>query len=48
MASLVNQLVVAVREKPVRCGYVVAACFLAVVVMFALVDFMPAPYDFSH
>lgn len=47
MASLVNQLVGAVREKPMRCGYVFAV-LLAAVVLFALADFMPSPYDFSR
>jgi len=47
MASLVGQLVSALREKPSRFGYVVAI-LVASVVMFTLADFMPAPYDFSH
>lgn len=47
MASLVGQLVAALRAKPSRFGYVLA--FLVVsVVLFTLADFMPAPYDFSH
>jgi hypothetical protein len=47
MASLVNQLVVAVREKPTRCGYVLAALVVGVV-LFTFADVLPAPYDFSH
>ena len=47
MASLVNQLVVALREKPMRFGYVLCVLVLSVVV-FTLADFLPAPYDFSH
>ncbi len=47
MARLVNQMVVALREKPMRFGYVLAVMVLSVVV-FTLADFLPAPYDFSH
>jgi hypothetical protein len=47
MARLVNQLVVALREKPSRFGYVLGILVLSVVV-FTLADFLPAPYDFSH
>jgi hypothetical protein len=47
MASLVNQLVVALRDKPSRFAYVVMA-LVAMVVLFTLADFLPAPYDFSH
>ena len=47
MASLVNQLVVALREKPSRFGYVLIALVLSVVV-FTLADFLPAPYDLRH
>jgi hypothetical protein len=47
MASLVNQVVVALREKPMRFGYVLAILVLSVVV-FTLADFLPAPYDLSH
>ena len=47
MARLANQLVVALREKPIRFGYVLGALVLAVVV-FTLADFLPAPYDLSH
>jgi hypothetical protein len=42
-----NQLVVALREKPSRFGYVLGILVLSVVV-FTLADFLPAPYDFSH
>jgi hypothetical protein len=47
MASLVGQLVSALREKPSRFGYVLAFLLVSVV-LFSLADFMPAPYDFSH
>jgi hypothetical protein len=47
MASLVGQVVTALREKPSRFGYVLAVLVVSVVV-FTLADFMPAPYDFSH
>jgi hypothetical protein len=47
MGRLVNQLVVALREKPSRFGYVLMALVLTVV-LFTLADFLPAPYDFSH
>jgi hypothetical protein len=47
MARLVNQLLVALREKPSRFGYVLMALVLTVV-LFTLADFLPAPYDFSH
>jgi len=47
MASLVGQLIAALREKPSRFGYVLAVLVVSVV-MFTLADFMPAPYDFSH
>jgi hypothetical protein len=47
MATLVNQLVVAVREKPMRCGYVFAALVVGLV-LFTLADVLPAPYDFSR
>ena len=47
MASLVNQLLVALREKPSRFGYVLAVLALSVVV-FTMADFLPSPYDFSH
>jgi len=47
MARLVNQLVTALREKPMRCGYVLCALVLGVIV-FAMADLLPAPYDFGH
>jgi hypothetical protein len=47
MARLVNQLVVALREKPMRFGYVLCVLVLSVVV-FTLADFLPAPYDMRH
>jgi hypothetical protein len=47
MTRLVNQLLVALREKPSRFGYVLMALVLTVV-LFTLADFLPAPYDFSH
>jgi hypothetical protein len=47
MARLVNQLVVALREKPYRFGYVLCVLVLSVVV-FTLADFLPAPYDMHH
>ncbi|MGJ7915684.1 hypothetical protein ACI48D_09445 [Massilia sp. LXY-6] len=47
MVRLVNQLLVALREKPWRFGYVLGVLLLSVVV-FTLADFLPAPYDLSH
>lgn len=47
MASLVHQLITALRDKPSRFGYVVMALVLTVV-LFTFADFLPAPYDFSH
>jgi hypothetical protein len=47
MASLVGQVVTALREKPSRFGYVLAILVVSVV-LFTLADVMPAPYDFSH
>ena len=47
MASLVNRMVGALRDKPSRFGYVLIALVL-VVVMFTMADFLPAPYDFSR
>jgi hypothetical protein len=47
MARLVNQVLVGLREKPYRFGYVLCVLVLSVVV-FTLADFLPAPYDFSH
>jgi hypothetical protein len=47
MASLVGQVLTALREKPSRFGYVLAILVVSVV-LFTLADFMPAPYDFSH
>jgi len=48
MASLVTQMVGALRDKPVwcalRCGVVVAAV-LGGVVLYALADVLPAPYE---
>jgi hypothetical protein len=37
----------ALREKPMRFGYVLGVLVLTVVV-FTLADFLPAPYDMSH
>lgn len=47
MASLVNQVLVALREKPYRFAYVLGILVLSVVV-FTLADFLPAPYDMAH
>jgi len=47
MASLVNRMVVGLRDKPSRFGYVLIALVM-VVVMFTMADFLPAPYDFSR
>jgi hypothetical protein len=47
MARLLNQLVVALRDKPSRFGYVLMA-LVVTVVLFTLADVLPAPYDFSH
>ena len=47
MTSLVNRMVVALRDKPTRFGYVLMALAL-MVVMFTMADFLPAPYDFSR
>jgi hypothetical protein len=40
-------MVVALRDKPTRFGYVLMALVL-MVVMFTMADFLPAPYDFSR
>lgn len=47
MTRLVTQVVTALREKPSRCAYVFGALVLSVV-LFAMADFLPAPYDYSH
>lgn len=47
MASLVNHLVVALRQKPMRFGYVLAVLVVSVV-LFTYPDVLPAPYDFSR
>jgi hypothetical protein len=47
MGRLLNQLVVALRDKPSRFGYVLMA-LVVTVVLFTLADVLPAPYDFSH
>ena len=47
MTRFVNQLLVGLREKPTRFGYVLMALVLTGV-LFTLADFLPAPYDFSH
>jgi hypothetical protein len=47
MASLVNRMVEALRDKPSRFGYVLIVLVM-VVVMFTMADFLPAPYDFSR
>jgi hypothetical protein len=47
MARLVNQMVVAVREKPSRCAYVFGALVLSVI-LFTMADFLPAPYDYPR
>ena len=47
MARMINQAIEALREKPMRFGYVLAALVVSVV-LFTLADFLPAPYDFSH
>ena len=47
MASLMVQLLAALRARPTRFGYVLVALVLTVV-LFTLADFLPAPYDFSH
>jgi hypothetical protein len=51
MASLVNQMVGALRDKPVwcalRCGLVLAVV-LGAVVLYALADFLPSPYAIAR
>jgi len=47
MAKLLSEWIAALRDKPSRFAYVVVALVLSVV-LFALADFLPAPYDFSH
>jgi hypothetical protein len=47
MAALVNRLLTALRDKPMRFGYVVGALVL-LVLLFTLSEFLPAPYDFAH
>jgi hypothetical protein len=44
MGKLVNQVVAALREKPMRFAWVCGALVLAVV-LFTLADFLPAPYE---
>ena len=44
MSRLMHQMLAALREKPSRCGYVLGALLIALLV-FALADFLPAPYD---
>ena len=45
--QLTNQLVIALREKPSRFGYVLGVLVVSVVA-FTMADFLPAPYDYSH
>lgn len=47
VAHLAAQLIAALREKPMRFGYVLMALVLTVV-LFSMADFLPAPYDMSH
>ena len=47
VADLAVQLVAALREKPMRFGYVLLALVLSVV-LFSMADFLPAPYDMTH
>lgn len=47
MGKLVNQIVAALREKPIRCCYVFCALVVGVV-LFILAEFLPSPYDFRH
>ena len=47
MASLMVQLLAALRERPMRVGYVLMALVLSVV-LFSLADVLPAPYDLHH
>ena len=47
MASLVNRLVTGLREKPMRCGYLLCLLVLGVV-LFTMADLLPAPYEFAH
>ena len=47
MVQLVGRPVDALRERPMRFGYVLMALVLGVVV-FSLSDYLPAPYDMSH
>jgi hypothetical protein len=44
---MVTRIADALREKPLRIAYVLAA-LLVMLVLFSLADFLPAPYDFSH
>jgi hypothetical protein len=44
MGRLMNQVVMALREKPSRCGWVFCAIVVGVV-LFTLAEFLPAPYE---
>jgi hypothetical protein len=44
MDKLVNQVVTALREKPMRFAWVCAALVVGVV-LFTLAEFLPAPYE---
>jgi hypothetical protein len=44
MAILVDRMVGALREKPMRIGYVLAA-LVVFAVLYSLADMLPAPYE---
>ncbi|MFK3741131.1 hypothetical protein [Massilia sp. TN1-12] len=47
MDGLVDRVVGALRQKPMRFGYVLAVLLVSVV-LFSLADFLPAPYAISR
>ena len=46
MATLINQLIAALRENPIRSSAWLFGGLVVVVVMFTFADILPAPYDF--
>jgi len=46
MAKLVNRVINALRENPIRSSAWLFGGLVVVVVMFTFADILPAPYDF--
>lgn len=44
---MVHRMIEALREKPARAGYVLAALVVSVI-LFSFADFLPAPYDIGR